>query len=1001
MLAASGIQAFHRSGQTFVTWNEDTAVSGEGYNIYRHSSPITTANISQAVKLTTKWGPLDDQTSYHQLHGVNTPANFVLQNLGAPLGNDQGLFVHTTQSGNSGTWYYAVTQVVNGVETSVLTSGVNTLATGVSEVVASPVPVLVYSASGGKSRVYTQFMDYQNWNPTFQGYAYNYSVALPYNYTESVDWPMKLMPHAFGERYRVEPEAEYQWQAIEVFPDDPGGSVGTVSSWWYGFAADHNYKTSGPIPTSGRVENFTEQRVLRMVSELQSIFSVDPLRIHAQGNSMGASGALTWGMRYGNVLAGTFSSEPMTNYAASPGFQEVFQQLWGTQASNLSVVNNGAQAAHLKQYDGIGVYDWMNHQEQIASRRGDDMAFLMFGHGKLDDVIDWATQGRPFVAAVNAANVGFTAEMRGGWEHNWMGFDFVNEPMFSTQDGGLSDWHYLSNVSFPGLVNATQSGPSVPGNTGIDFYNRAIDWSVPWNSFHTAIVDTPGRYEISLRSRNGLQFADVTPRNTQAYVAVPGTQVQWQNLDNATGTVVGSGTVVADANGLVTIPQFRIGTDVGNRLILINQFPAPQVLGPAATTTSQTPTINWTAVENAASYDVWVTNLSTNTNPLYNVNVAGTSWSPASSIGIGRYRVWVRARSGSGVASGWSVPLTFQVNTPATMADLPAAFETARPVFSWNSLPGAVKYDLWVDNSTTGASQVIRQTALTTTSFQPTADLAIGSYIAWVRGIDAAGNFGLWSPSESFRVSTKAIPLTPLAPTFDSTPDFSWQTVVGATSYEVYVSNRSTAQMVLNPTGITQTQWTPAVSMAVGDYRWWVRARGQSGTPGVWSSPYEFNISGKPVILSPGGSTSDRTPEIRWTPVAGAARYELWVSRLDGGGVVINETLLTNTSFSPASNLVPRAYRAWVRAVSSTGVFSPWSVPADITVVDSALEPYLAPHVDPAQHQPANKLPIAAEQPSADEMLDKIMSQSEFLYAEIPANPVTLATPVNLVNTKS
>ncbi len=135
--------------------------------------------------------------------------------------------------------------------------------------------------------------------------------------------------------------------------------------------------------------------------------------------------------------------------------------------------------------------------------------------------------------------------------------------------------------------------------------------------------------------------------------------------------------------------------------------------------------------------------------------------------------------------------------------------------------------------------------------------------------------------------------------------------------------------------------------------------------------------------------------------MAGAARYELWVSRLDGGGVVINETQLTNTSFSPASNLVPRAYRAWVRAVSSTGVFSPWSVPVDITVVDSALGPYLAPHVDPAQLQPAGKLPNAAEQPSADEILDKMMSQSEFLYAEIPANPVSMATPVNLVNTKS
>ena len=52
MLAATALQAFHRSGQTFITWNEDTAVTGEKYNVYRSVSPITAANIGAAEKLT-------------------------------------------------------------------------------------------------------------------------------------------------------------------------------------------------------------------------------------------------------------------------------------------------------------------------------------------------------------------------------------------------------------------------------------------------------------------------------------------------------------------------------------------------------------------------------------------------------------------------------------------------------------------------------------------------------------------------------------------------------------------------------------------------------------------------------------------------------------------------------------------------------------------------------------------------------------------------------------
>ncbi len=113
MLAATALQAFHRSGQTFITWNEDTAVTDEKYNVYRSISPITTANIGAAEKLTSKWGPLDDDTTLHSRRSpdIGIPATFLINDLGTPLSPDQGMFVYTTPTGQSGTWYYAVTQV--------------------------------------------------------------------------------------------------------------------------------------------------------------------------------------------------------------------------------------------------------------------------------------------------------------------------------------------------------------------------------------------------------------------------------------------------------------------------------------------------------------------------------------------------------------------------------------------------------------------------------------------------------------------------------------------------------------------------------------------------------------------------------------------------------------------------------------------------------------------------------------------------------------------------
>lgn len=68
--------------------------------------------------------------------------------------------------------------------------------------------------------------------------------------------------------------------------DDSGGGAPGMryQTWWYGFAADHNYLTGGAIPSTGRVENFTEQRVLKAIDEVAANVNVDKLRIHSQGH---------------------------------------------------------------------------------------------------------------------------------------------------------------------------------------------------------------------------------------------------------------------------------------------------------------------------------------------------------------------------------------------------------------------------------------------------------------------------------------------------------------------------------------------------------------------------------------------------------------------------------------------------------------------------------------------------------------------------------------------
>jgi hypothetical protein len=55
--------------------------------------------------------------------------------------------------------------------------------------------------------------------------------------------------------------------------------------------------------------------------------------------------------------------------------------------------------------------------------------------------------------------------------------------------------------------------------------------------------------------------ADVTPRRLQALVHTPGTRYTWENRQQPGNTVIQSGAVVADANGLVTLPNVTLTKD--------------------------------------------------------------------------------------------------------------------------------------------------------------------------------------------------------------------------------------------------------------------------------------------------------------------------------------------------------------------------------------------------------------------------------------------------------
>ncbi len=557
----ANLTAFHRSGQTFLTWNEVAGFSGEQYRVYRHDALIDASSLAEATPLAT----VDPNSSWHAREG----ARFIIEELGYPLPSSRGLFVYTPKE--AGTFYYAVTVITNGVENQTEFSSGNSLTTGLAEQPEEPEPVLIRVE--GNSRVYTQFMDYENWNPTFNGYAYNYAVNLADDVSPATPAPLFLYLHQRGNKYSVRSKPRLDAPGIEISVDDPD------NTWHYGYSATWDF-TTGDDPETGPIVNFTEYRHLRAIDEVirNPDYLVDTDRIYVFGSSMGGSGALSMGLRYPNVFAAAFCWQPMVDYRAAvkDGRSWDLYPKWGSTAANLPVKNQGPHGEHLAVHDGTGVYDWMNHVLQVQSRPGDESAYIFFHHGKDDNTIVWPAQGESFPEAMYRGRRGFHA-MLDGSGHGGIGW-------FDPDDNATPNCHFklanfIRDTSFPAFGMASGNAPvPPPSDNATNIYNQTLEWSSALNDFAGDVVDTLAHYAVVLRSTHTTQTARVTIRRLQAFSAAPGERVIWRNTRLADDTLIGFGILAVDPHGLISLPNVII-EDSGNRLEFFPDEPPDTVLG--------------------------------------------------------------------------------------------------------------------------------------------------------------------------------------------------------------------------------------------------------------------------------------------------------------------------------------------------------------------------------------------------------------------------------------
>lgn len=468
----------------------------------------------------------------------------------------------------------------------------------------------------------------------------------------------------------------------------------------------------------------------------------------------------------------------------------------------------------------------------------------------------------------------------------------------------------------------------------------------------------------------------------------------------------------------------------------------PVVTGPELTTFSNHPKVSWVAPSNSETFDIYYRLVGDSNPEFLRVNgVTGTSYTPNEKVfGIGTYMVWVRTYSntdnpatprlpnGTGderVVSNWSLPRTFRVSTPPTLIGPSGRTSVANPTLTWQSVPGALSYEIWINNNSVPVGKIYNQKGISALNYTVPANLPIGQYTFWVRARNQFGFDSNWSQPKTFSVTAWPTITGPSSSTFDTTPTFNWTNMTstlggltaGAARYDfrIYGIDPATKQYVELPqytvTTLTATTYTIPADKALpaGNYRAYVRGiangRPTAGVPETisdFSFGLPFYVGGIPVVTAL-PITTNTTPTLLWQAVNGASGYEVFLST----AALPNTNLLNslNNKTGGTSFVVPQAlnkgvYRYWIRAINaSTGVAGNWSERNTLTIVDAG---------DAGSEQLQNEptefvwtvlpgfVPQSIVTESAVSMVPAIVDGSQYL--PLPAEEILTVSPASPVN---
>ena len=273
---------------------------------------------------------------------------------------------------------------------------------------------------------------------------------------------------------------------------------------------------------------------------------------------------------------------------------------------------------------------------------------------------------------------------------------------------------------------------------------------------------------------------------------------------------------------------------------------------------------------------------------------------------------------------------------PTLVSPADTATVSGTPTFTWDPIDGARQYELMVSTDPNfGASGTIEDITTSDTSYTSLDKAYPSDDLYWqVRAIDYNGRAQPWSVSRVYHQTWPTPDLTGMSnPTAsDVVPTFSWNPVIGATSYTVQIDQPSNGTTT---TTLTSTTMSPTTAYGLGDFKWRVQANfglasGSTGGPMTGNQIFTRSIHAPTGLglIAPSGIT--KTPVLfSWDWKAGAKSYNIQVSRDPSFSSSIDSGTTDTTSWAPllqAQDYSNGGQLYWrVQAADSHGQAGTWS----------------------------------------------------------------------------